>query len=262
MKTITVFIALFASVSHFAHSQTNVAFAAPAGYRLRVTVNNQTQENEQYVRFENLPTGDHTARITATVGSEIFDVRSTVTLPSGLETSYFVIVVNRTAQVHWSNEVELGNPSGGRNTTPGTFDGRNGGSEAWPEYSYRQPRQGRWPGQPSFGGNRPGFGTCECDNPFPVLNNAEANRLKSAVQRTAFDDDRMALVQAALGRANIMTDDVRDLMRLLSFDNNRLRLAKRLYDRTCDKRNYYLLASAFDFPSNSREFQQYLLVQR
>lgn len=245
-----------------AYSQANVAFATPAGYKLKVVINSQTLEEEQYVRFINLNAGTYTARITVTTNGEVYNMQSNISLLNQKETSYFIIVVNKTAQIHWANETEIitSQPVSHNQTyTDEELSSRN--LERYGQQRYSQePNYSQQPSQNSY--SRPGTIVCDCNNPFPVLSAQEASRLKATIQQTSFDEDKLAIIYTALMRSNIMSADVRDLMRLLSFDHNRLKFAKRVYERTCDKQSYYIVSSAFDFSSNARELQRYLQLYR
>jgi hypothetical protein len=100
MKTSTAaaFLFLFGYLQSFA--QANVTFAAPSRYKLTVAINGRTQTADQYVRLEGLPSGDQQAQITLADGAETYKLQSTVTLPDNQETSYFVLVVGKSAQIH------------------------------------------------------------------------------------------------------------------------------------------------------------------
>ncbi len=259
MKTFLLFVTM-ALQSLYTFGQAKVTFASPSDYKLKVVIDKQTQQGDQYVRFETMNAGEYVAQITVTTAGETYNLRSNISLPANRETSYFIIVVNKTAQIHWANEAEL-------NTAPvassqGLFQEKspyNKGqnySDRSDDYDYRQPDRNGYnqPRQSPYNQTIP----CDCANPYPVLSREDATRLKVTVQHRAFDGDRLGIIQTALSRSNVMSADVMDLMRLLSFDNNRLKLAKYAYARTCDKQNYYRVSSVFDFSSNSRELQRFL----
>jgi Domain of unknown function (DUF4476) len=68
----------------------------------------------------------------------------------------------------------------------------------------------------------------------------------------------MAIIGNTTRRVNLMSDDVRLLVSSLSFDSNRLKLAKLAFGRTCDQRNYHVVSSAFNYQSSARELRQYV----
>jgi|GEM_PF-3966762 len=276
MKTFTIALGFVLIASLPVYSQAHVTFAAPSGYKLKVAINSQTQEDDQYVRFENLTAGDYTTQITATTGGVVYNLRSNITLPDNYETSYFIIVVNKTAQIHWSNEAALTkqppvatNDSDVEDSDVATAINRGNGYSLDYNSGYRYQRQSPYDrnrsyNQPYAGyrNNWTGNSQCNSNDPYPVLTPAEASSLKVAIQQTPFDVDKIDLIQTALRRANIMTTDVRDLLRLIHFDSNRLKLARQIYEYTCDKHNYYLVTSTFDFPANARQLHQFLQAVR
>ncbi len=267
MKTFTIAALLVFAGCLQAMAQANVTFAAPGRYKITVALNGRTQTADQYVRLEGLPTGDHAVTITLTAGTETHNLQSTVTLPDNQETSYFVLVVGNAAQIHWANETRLAaQPQA--NTPSRRSDSQF--SPYQPEtnaFEYReQPRRGddygngqngNYGQQYPLGGYSKG-GTCDCNNRNPVISPMELGRLRAALQRVSFDDDKLRMIGNTVRRVNLMTDDVRLLMASLSFDSSRLRLAKMAFNRTCDQRNYYSVNSAFDYQSSARELQRYV----
>lgn len=268
MKTFTITALLVFAGCLQAIAQANVTFAAPGRYKITVAINGRTQTADQYVRLEGLPAGDHEAKITLTAGAEIHNLQSTVTLPDNQETSYFVLVVGNAAQIHWANETRLDVPPPQANTPSRRSDSQFSPYQQEDDaFEYRgQPRRGNDYGNSqngSYGQQYPlgGYytgGTCDCNNRNPVISPMELERLRAALQRVSFDDDKLRLIGNTVRRVNLMTDDVRLLMASLSFDSSRLRLAKMAFNRTCDQRNYHTVNSAFDYQSSARELQRHI----
>lgn len=282
MKTFTAaaFLFLFACAQAFA--QANVTFAAPSRYKITVIINARTQTADQYVRLEGLPGGDQTAQVTLTGGGETYHLQTTVTLPDDMETSYFVLVVNKTVQIHWANETRLNKQATAANTQPSRSNGQflpdqsEGNSfeyrgerdrNSQPENTYGQDQNnyGRGYGE-GYGsqdrqyqhGRYQQGGICDCQNQNPVITPLELARLRTTLRQIAFDDDKLTVIGNTVRHANLMADDVRLLMTAMSFDSNRLKLAKRAFARTCDQQNYHTVSSAFDYQSSARELQQYI----
>ncbi|MCF8372573.1 MAG: DUF4476 domain-containing protein [Bacteroidales bacterium] len=55
------------------------------------------------------------------------------------------------------------------------------------------------------------------------------------------------------------SEQVLELLQMLSFDSYRLDLAKYAYIYTVDKHNYYIVNNAFTFSSNITALNQYIL---
>ncbi len=284
MKTciFTLGILIWNSLQAFATS--HVTFAAPAGYTLKVTINGKVQEAEQYVRFDNLASGNHTAQITTTANKESLSFQSTISLPDNQETSYFVLVVNKVAQIHWANETPIQNTESEPAATTQLAKDRekNSTDSRYTDYPQRattpasgsRPSSGYGsnstysrsysPGRPSSYSSRHYYGRGGQQvyvEPTPTcsfMSNQEMAQLQATVRRIPFDEDRLLVLQHALQYSTFMSADVRELTRLLSFDTSRLKFAKQAFNNTYDKQNYYIVNTAFDFSSSTRELQQYI----
>ena len=72
----------------------------------------------------------------------------------------------------------------------------------------------------------------------------ESNKLKSATQ--------------VVKSNNMTTAQVKELLLMFSFENNKLQLAKQAYANTVDKRNYSRLYDVFSFNSSKVELERYI----
>ncbi|GAB2797585.1 hypothetical protein HNQ93_003918 [Hymenobacter luteus] len=86
----------------------------------------------------------------------------------------------------------------------------------------------------------------------------EVADLFDAVQRQPFDDNKLPIIRGALQDAAISADDARRFVSTLSFDRNRIELAKYLYTHVADRQNFYRVYEALQYPSSIREVQQYV----
>ena len=76
----------------------------------------------------------------------------------------------------------------------------------------------------------------------------EGNKIKSATQ---------------VVRSNALTvSQVKQLVQLFTFENNKLELAKQAYQNTVDKRNYYMVADLLTFNANKAELERYIRSYR
>lgn len=82
--------------------------------------------------------------------------------------------------------------------------------------------------------------------------------LVNAIIASPFDNSRLSMAKAALTYNVMSTRQVRDLMRQLTFDRNKLDLAKFALDHCVDPQNYYLLANEFTFDSYAKELLRYI----
>lgn len=76
----------------------------------------------------------------------------------------------------------------------------------------------------------------------------ESNKLKSALQ---------------VSKVNSLTAaQVKQMLLLFSFENNKLELAKQAYANTVDKRNYSIVFDVFSFSANKAELQRFIAGRR
>lgn len=92
-----------------------------------------------------------------------------------------------------------------------------------------------------------------------VLNNQEFNNFLYAIKKNAsFDKDKIAMISTMIRSTNFTSLQVQAILKEMTFDGNRLIVAKQLYQNCVDRRNYYLVNEAFDFDSGRRELNDYI----
>ncbi|ATA78046.1 hypothetical protein CGC47_03165 [Capnocytophaga canimorsus] len=77
--------------------------------------------------------------------------------------------------------------------------------------------------------------------------------------REPFDDDKMKYYQMLKGTTVFTTQQIGQLMEQLSFETNRLSLAKEATDEVVDPQNLYMLYDFFQFKSTADRFRDYLI---
>lgn len=73
-----------------------------------------------------------------------------------------------------------------------------------------------------------------------------------------FDDGKLALINQQMRSSMFSSAQIRDLVKYISFDNNKLALAKSMYKRCADKNRYFLVYDAFDFENSKRELMEFV----
>mgnify|MGYP003591128998 FL=1 len=105
--------------------------------------------------------------------------------------------------------------------------------------------QGQQPGNNNYYGN--------------VMNDGAFVQFLNILKRNAnFDEDKMNLVTQQSRNSSFTSEQVRVLLKALSFDKNRLTLAKSLYSKCVDKNNYFVVYDAFDFDANKKELMKFI----
>jgi hypothetical protein len=82
--------------------------------------------------------------------------------------------------------------------------------------------------------------------------------LKSTVANASFDDTRLSICKQVISASNVSSDQVYELMNLLTFESNKLDLAKFAYSRVVDKNRFYVVNNAFTFSSSVDELNRYI----
>ncbi|MCC5944405.1 MAG: DUF4476 domain-containing protein [Bernardetiaceae bacterium] len=109
-----------------------------------------------------------------------------------------------------------------------------------------------------FGGGGMGGGGMmpdECPNTFT---DSEFRRYVRSIENQSFSEGKLAVARQGLRQSNLYTDQAIEVMRLFSFDPEKLEFAKMVYTRLCDTHNAHLLNDGFSFSSSVREFSRFL----
>ena len=81
--------------------------------------------------------------------------------------------------------------------------------------------------------------------------------LVHAVQTARFERDRLIIARSALSRNFVTSQQTLELMELMNFENSRVKVAKRAYERTVDPENFHIVYQAFHFGSSIRELERF-----
>lgn len=91
-----------------------------------------------------------------------------------------------------------------------------------------------------------------------VMSNETFYALKKTVNMTSFSDTKVQVIKQAIVPTFVTSQQVFELVELLSFDSNKLEIAKFAYKYTIDKQNYFLVNKALSFSSSIDELYQYI----
>ncbi len=115
---------------------------------------------------------------------------------------------------------------------------------------YGNDRDGQWGDYDSHEGYASTMSAREFDMVLRSIDKEwlESNKLKSAVQ---------------VARSNALTAaQVKQMVQLFGFENNKLELAKQAYANTVDKRNYSIIFDVFSFNTSKSDLERYIRTQR
>lgn len=86
-----------------------------------------------------------------------------------------------------------------------------------------------------------------------VMSEREFSDVKDQIRKEWFENNRLISVKFIIDKNNFTTRQVKDLMLLFTFENNRLEVAKYAYCKTMDQKNYYQLMDVLSFSSSKEE---------
>lgn len=92
---------------------------------------------------------------------------------------------------------------------------------------------------------------------WPMDDNQFASAYSSVASKD-FDESKLIIAKQIIGTNCLTCNQVKQMMLLLDFEDNRLDLAKFAYGYTYDIGNYYMLNDAFDFDSTIEELDNYI----
>ncbi|WP_081147737.1 DUF4476 domain-containing protein [Niastella vici] len=93
--------------------------------------------------------------------------------------------------------------------------------------------------------------------PRPITDNTFASFIET-IRKENFDDSRMAIARSGIDQYFFTSAQAKQLISLLSFENSKLELAKYLYGRTTDPKNYFIVYSVFTFSKTKLELAEYI----
>jgi Domain of unknown function (DUF4476) len=98
--------------------------------------------------------------------------------------------------------------------------------------------------------------------PQGIMSYKEFEALKARIRQNTFDRKRVETAKT-LTKQNILTSNqVVEIVQLITSDNNRLDYAKFAYDYVSDRDNYMIVVETMAFDSSKKELQRYLDANR
>jgi hypothetical protein len=81
---------------------------------------------------------------------------------------------------------------------------------------------------------------------------------REAIRKENFDNSRMTVAQQIADNNYFTTAQVKELVRLFSFEDRKLDFAKYAYSRTVDKNNYFMINEVFNFSKTKEDLADYI----
>ncbi|MBE2230955.1 MAG: DUF4476 domain-containing protein [Chitinophagaceae bacterium] len=91
-----------------------------------------------------------------------------------------------------------------------------------------------------------------------VMRGYEFESVKESLRKEWFEANRLKSAKFIIDQHNFTTQQVKELMLLFTFENNKLEIAKYAYSKTVDKQNYYQLNEVLMFGSSKEELMRFV----
>ena len=102
----------------------------------------------------------------------------------------------------------------------------------------------------------PGYnGPVGCSWP---MSDGDFNSAKQSISTKTFEDDKTKVAKQIFNTNCMTSDQVRQIMGLFTYEDNKLEFAKYAYGRTFDIGNYYKVNDAFTYSSSIDELDEYI----
>ncbi len=91
-----------------------------------------------------------------------------------------------------------------------------------------------------------------------LMTDAEFAQVKDQLRSEWFEKNRLTSAETILNSNSVTSFQVKQLMMLFSFDDNRMEVAKSAYRNTVDKQNFYIVESALNFENDRAELDRFI----
>ena len=90
-------------------------------------------------------------------------------------------------------------------------------------------------------------------NYMQPMNGRSFEQFRETLKNESFDNTRTVIAKQTIATNYFSTAQVKEIVQLFSFENNKLDIAKYSYKYTVDKNNYFMLNDAFSFSGSKEE---------
>ncbi|MGQ7853226.1 DUF4476 domain-containing protein [Pedobacter sp. WC2501] len=96
------------------------------------------------------------------------------------------------------------------------------------------------------------------DPNYRLLSAEAFQEFYTSYKKSDFDNERVRLINAVSKNASFSSSQSKLILKTFTFDQERLKIAKSLYQTVVDPQNYFTIAETFEFPYYKDEFLKYL----
>ncbi len=91
-----------------------------------------------------------------------------------------------------------------------------------------------------------------------AMNASNFGKMKQSVESKPFSETKMSTAKVATKNSCLTVDQIKEICKLFSMDEDKLAYAKYAYDYCVDKGNYYQVSEVFSFSATTDEFNAFL----
>jgi hypothetical protein len=91
-----------------------------------------------------------------------------------------------------------------------------------------------------------------------AMSSTNFTQAKESLRREWFENTRLATAKQIIDQNYFTSQQVKEMVLLFTFENNRLDIAKYAYGKTVDKGNYFVMNDAFTFNNNKEALKEYI----
>lgn len=95
-----------------------------------------------------------------------------------------------------------------------------------------------------------------------AMNGTDFNDALETIRNNKFDDTRMSSARLIIASNCMSTNQILSIIKLLSYEDNKLELAKYAYGYCVERNNYFKVVNAFTYESSKTELNDYIKTQR
>ena len=110
-----------------------------------------------------------------------------------------------------------------------------------------------------YNGHNPGsYGNNQESMDGRVMNQQTFNAFLQVLKTAKFADEKVSLIKHQLKNALVSSEQVKTLVEALSYDNDRLEIAKFAYKKCVDPINHFRIYPSFQFQNSAQELRDYI----
>ena len=244
------------------------SFASSKGLQIEVDGRRYNFDRDNSITIRNLSVGSHTIRITKDKkrnnNNRIFDFgskretvyNSRIYLRRGYD---FDITINKFGKV-FTDEARIDDYNGwnndrDRNRDRDLDDDRDNGYGNNRDNGYGNNRDQ----DANHDQNDDNDRDYDYDNSYHrEMSQADFSSAKQTLRHEIYENTRVDLAKQVINSNYFTAQQVKELLQLFTFENNKLDLAKYAFGRTVDRDNYYLVNDVFTFSNSKDELARYI----